>query len=68
MCSKFIALFSIVISIPLFQCLAYNEWINATAQGSEAGEIVVTFSSQLMRGLDNEKNAIDRRIVSNNAQ
>lgn len=45
-------------------CLSYNEWINATAQGSEAGEIVVTFSSQLMRGLDNEKNAIDKRMMA----
>lgn len=44
--------------------MSYNDWINATAQGSEAGEIVVTFSSQLMRGLENEKNAIDKRIVS----
>lgn len=44
--------------------LSYNDWINATAQGSEAGEIVVTFSSQLMRGLDNEKNAIDRRLMA----
>ncbi|XP_034244212.1 general transcription factor 3C polypeptide 2 [Thrips palmi] len=45
-------------------CLSYNEWINATAQGSEAGEIVVTFSGQLMRGLDNEKNAIDKRLMA----
>ncbi|KAK3914402.1 General transcription factor 3C polypeptide 2 [Frankliniella fusca] len=45
-------------------CLSYNEWINATAQGSEAGEVVVSFSSQLMRGLDNEKNSIEKRIMA----
>lgn len=49
-------------------CLSYNEWINATAQGSEAGEIVVTFSSQLMRGLDNEKSSIDKRIMASYTQ